>query len=528
MNSTDTNSTVTNNNPLDPKLITMVNEKIKNLPKWEFLKEPLVELVAPQQKDFIQQLILDRTLFLLDNKKKLHTLLHRRKKLQESVLPPLSIRFKAKLTSSEPEVVASPAFAGYRKDFDEALANCKQQMKDLFLKTKDLEVELATNKLKSSFILHFHRVVDVKATHELAIMPEADDIEIINSYGGHAILTAMAWRQIIASSAPPAVEPPTDGTTAPPLDIDALPNAQCIHYVNNISTYLNIEPQEFRRLTLQQFDGYHSIHLQNNFTTTKRSEALDTIVTKIYNFILNLTKPMTTTIFNIFLQKKREKESEQKLRAQLKAEKIRNETSLVNDYIDNEDPISAPKMKDFIQEEAQAAFKKVLNDHGKNNNNNNNNKNKNNKRKYENTTTANNNNNHQPTTRSSPTPPTSILNNQNHNQNHNSNQQPHNPAGVRWQHPTHVRQQQYNQYNQSYHQSINNNNHNSYNPQFNPRHNNNTHHNYNDNQKNYRRKSYPTVKNPYKHQPKNKPKNNPRNYDNHVDAPRGRRGDYNY
>lgn len=124
-------------------------------------------------------------------KEKLHRSLHTRQKLQNKVHPPLSIRFKAELTSPEPKVAASPEFADYREDFNESIANCIEQCKALFVKTKDLEVEMATKELQRAFTQHFHRIIEVMTQHEIGIMINTTNIDNIENNGGNKILTAI-------------------------------------------------------------------------------------------------------------------------------------------------------------------------------------------------------------------------------------------------------------------------------------------------------------------------------------------------
>ena len=59
------------NNDIDPKITTLVDTKLKDFKHFQFLKQPLSYLVAPQEKDFLQELILDKSLILLNKKKTL-------------------------------------------------------------------------------------------------------------------------------------------------------------------------------------------------------------------------------------------------------------------------------------------------------------------------------------------------------------------------------------------------------------------------------------------------------------------------
>ena len=163
------------NNDIDPKITTLVDTKLKDLKHFQFLKQPLSYLVAPQEKDFLQELILDKSLILLNKKKSLHRITQRLHTLQKQVLPPLSIRFKAELTSPDSE--ASPKFSELRKEFDESIENCIKQCKILFIKTKELEVETATKDLQNTYTQHFHHIVDLVATHEIDIMVNTNHME---------------------------------------------------------------------------------------------------------------------------------------------------------------------------------------------------------------------------------------------------------------------------------------------------------------------------------------------------------------
>ena len=169
----------------------------------------------------------------------------------------------------------------------------------------------------------------------------------------------------------PATRQAADETEVTTINIDELPNAGEIYFTQSMCDYLQFDtPAEFRKFILKYFEGQDSKNLYSTFTSTRDVAELDDLIYKIKDFILSIGQAMTLNIFNIFLQKQREQESEQKLRAQVKAERIHAETKTVNDMIAKEDAISAPKMKDFIQEEAQNAFQKLQNETNKNANRN--------------------------------------------------------------------------------------------------------------------------------------------------------------
>ena len=179
-----TESTSQGNNDNNQKITTLVEAKLKEFQHFNFLKDLLFLLVAPQEKDFLQELILDKSLILLNKKKKLDRILKIKQKLQNSDLPPLSVRFKAELTSPDPEVVASKKFAEIRKEFNETIANWNMQCKNLFVKTKELEVEMASKEIQDSFIQHFHRIIEVMTTHQIDIMINTSNMNKIETKVG--------------------------------------------------------------------------------------------------------------------------------------------------------------------------------------------------------------------------------------------------------------------------------------------------------------------------------------------------------
>ena len=67
---TISNSTkATKTSETTPKIKALVDAKTKEFQHFSFLKHPFSLLVAPHKKDFLQELILDKTLILLNKKK---------------------------------------------------------------------------------------------------------------------------------------------------------------------------------------------------------------------------------------------------------------------------------------------------------------------------------------------------------------------------------------------------------------------------------------------------------------------------
>ena len=459
---------------LDNKTKTLVKATLARFKKFNFLEQSLLDLVAPHKAFYLRELIIDKTINLLDKKLKLNESTQSYKKLDASQVPPLSVRFKVSLTSPEPEVVASDDFAKLKEEFDTELEKFKTLAKNLFLKTKNLQVDLAKKQLKQAFLEHVHHIIDMKATQDLETMVNTCDIEKIKSHGGHAVLTATAWRSIISKS------PELSQTT---LELDPINiNEKERNFVNDLAHYLQITPPQFRHLTLSKFEGYNTTNLPDQFNTTRETTALQTLIANLENFILNLTIPMTQSIFNTYEHKKREIEIEKKLEARVKADKLQHETSAVHDMIDNENNISATQMKDFVKGVTETTIKNTLAKNlngqfkpGKNKRKGNELNQPNTQRRKPTNTTNNNTNNTDNTNKNSTIyklqnqpsrqvrfqPPT---NNNNNNNNTTGNPTVHNPYKQQPRYNTHhnpyIRNN--NSHNTTYHQSYNNNNNNRY------------------------------------------------------------------
>ena len=312
---------------------TLVQSKLFHLQKLMFLEVPLIKLVAPLKEEFIKELVLDKTLLFIDKKRKLDRIITSHDHLKDKSSPPTSIRFKVNLTSPDKEVVASETFRSLRDEFDAGLEAFQSLARDIFLRTKNLEKENAEKHLQECFNIHFHEIVEFKTTYEIGIMPSKIDSDTINKNGGHAAVAAYAWKQIISKSK-------QQRTT--------LESNPALQLINNTSIYLSTTPQDFKKEIIKKFNKIDTTNLTKHFQTGLQIAQLDDLLIKIETFIIDITENITTNIYNTYSQFQREKEIRQKMKAAVQSRKIETDTTTVADLLSQEDPISAPKILEYV------------------------------------------------------------------------------------------------------------------------------------------------------------------------------------
>ena len=369
-------------NAKDVLLVRSKLSKMKN--KMEDIVEPMVNLVATQKEEIMKELAISKALILLNDKQHVELTIKTQTKLNAQQTPPTSIRFGTKLTSPIPEVVASPLFREYRDQFNAGLGTFQDLAFNLFKKTKALEREIAEQKLRASFNEHFHKLIETKAGLELIRMPSTRDIEIVKELGGHDILVAHAWKNILNKAATPS-------------NANECNNSMQTTVLNDLAAYLRISTTELKTELNSKFTTiYTDTNTRASVNTALAIQNINTTIEKLEHYIITISDKLTTLIYENYAKKLREKEATDKIRAEIKAQEISKKTTTVNDILDAEDTISSPKMIDFINQQIQKGISNYAAKNspgqsktGKNNSTNKNNKNnyKNNNNSTENTTT---------------------------------------------------------------------------------------------------------------------------------------------
>ena len=106
----------------NPKDVHLVRSKLLQMKiKLDGIEDPIIQLVATQKGDVMKELVISKALLLLNDKNHLETSMKTEQKLNDPQVPPSSIRYSTKLTSPDPEVVASTKFQKYRDQFNAGL-----------------------------------------------------------------------------------------------------------------------------------------------------------------------------------------------------------------------------------------------------------------------------------------------------------------------------------------------------------------------------------------------------------------------
>ena len=165
-----------------------------------FLEDELLDIVALLEgNSFIHEETILSTLQLLNIKLKLGKYIWVHKSLSESKIPPSSVRITTELTSPEEKVVASQEFHDLRERYTTALESFQGVAREVFLESKTLEREEAKDQLKSLFYDKIESIIDAASDMELEHLSNQTDIDKIKEIGGHQLLVAQAWKNIIES-----------------------------------------------------------------------------------------------------------------------------------------------------------------------------------------------------------------------------------------------------------------------------------------------------------------------------------------
>lgn len=307
------------------------------------LEEALLEMVATLDIEEQQQSVIPCTLHLLNAKIKLNKIKKAQKKLQENTLPPSSVRFTTlKLSSSDPEVVASEEFRDLRAKFNEGLEKFQTLAKDLFLTTKGLERVQAEQNIVTIFENQYHIINQCNTTIQIEAIMTEDDAEIIQNLGGTTLINALAWTTLLQKSSMGPGEVPS------PLN-------KYVNHFDNLAKYLGIEVKELKTMISKRYANQKIHQLQAELNSAAQAQDLAKLSTTIQDYIIDTTAMITSEIYEKHNRFQREKDARSRVKAILESQRIFEATETVNDLIEKEQPIDAPNMINLIDDRISLA-----------------------------------------------------------------------------------------------------------------------------------------------------------------------------
>ena len=325
--------------PITPEAEELMSTRLQALPKLRIVKDDLYALVATQEESFIQRRLLRAATDFLDIK-----LCHDKHTkglaaLNKKTAPPTSIRMKMTLTSAEKEVAASDAFEALVAEFEKGKAAFQALAKDLFIKTKNLELEETKLQLKNTYVNKIIPLVEDYAEMQVADMNETDHTTTINRLGGHSLIAAVAWRKLVERSTVPGE-----------LSVVKTETKEA-SFIIKMTDFLKLDSySDFRSTVKSPYDGYITAALDTNFTSTKDKLELHKLIQKIITFIIEQSYQVTTSLYNTYTRHQQKKEVANRLRAKLNAEDTKEATMLTNDLLDKDDNVSAKTLTNFVQD----------------------------------------------------------------------------------------------------------------------------------------------------------------------------------
>ena len=172
-NTSATASATSNNIPrydIHPDAAKLLDDKTKHLSNLALIYDDILGTVAMQKEDFMQRRLLQASINFLHTKLKIDKYAGCIKHLQEKDSPPSSVKMKVTLTLSKPEVVASEAFQALVTEFDCRKLSFQDTAKDLFIKTKNLELEATKKSITNIFFTSYLKFISTYTELQIADM----------------------------------------------------------------------------------------------------------------------------------------------------------------------------------------------------------------------------------------------------------------------------------------------------------------------------------------------------------------------
>jgi hypothetical protein len=331
--------TPNNETPTNPNE-DIVDKLLINHKPLKHLRGTLVACIASLDYDILKELAIDCAINLLADYNNIQVYNEKITKTKPTTAPyPRSIRLNFELTCSEKVTRETPEFTNLRKEADLLTKKYQQTMRQLIVKTIELDKGTVAKKMQEAFFHTATQMIEMKVLYESMLLPD-DSLfaATFKNIGETKTMSGFLCNKILEA--------------AKTQTSDIL-----YYYLNKAEGYLGIAKEEIINGFLSRLNKNEAETIQTNFDNNGHAVNIKVHVQKILQFIFST---MMHDLIQAYTLDIKQRNALAVTEATFKAKATEEATEAVETALATEDTISAKRMEDLLEKKLDKKLKKSM------------------------------------------------------------------------------------------------------------------------------------------------------------------------